>query len=75
MYTCTELVHGAMSKIGLLRIFLLYFNLFGHFEFEMAAMHERGKNADNSILVGEVLKRQNSNNKKSIAEIFARAIF
>ena len=41
------LVYDAMSKIG-------------HFEFEMAAIHARGNNGDNSILVGKGLKMQNS---------------
>ena len=38
-----RLVYGAISKIGLLRIFLLQFILFGYFasSFEMAAIHTR----------------------------------
>ena len=32
----------------------------GHFEFEIAAIHARGKNGDNSILVEKGLKMQNS---------------
>ena len=31
LYSTLIVVYGAMSKIGLLRIFLLHFNLFGYF--------------------------------------------
>ena len=36
----------------------MLFNLIGHIEFEMAAIHARGENADNSIMVGKGLKMQ-----------------
>ena len=45
------------------------------FKFKMAAIYATEKNGDNSILVGEGLKTQNSHKNQTEARQFARALF